>query len=329
MNLKINLDLLNKLLNLHYNLYYPVKNFMNKNQLLTVSFFNKYQSNFFPFPILFPVKREFYYKLNKNKKIKIYFNNKLVAIFLHKEKFKIITNKFNKFLFGTRSKAHPGVYNFFKMGNYFITGEIKYIFNRTKLYKKRNWTNTVSIATRNIPHLGHELIVKKFINEGFRVGITPTLNINMIDYKNSHVFNSWEKLIKLKIYENDTFLIPVFDNSSLAGPKEAALQAIIRRNIGFENFIVGRDHSGVKSYYKIFESAEFLKKFESQIKINILIYKGSVYCRKCNKIVENGSCIHDVKYYEDISSSGIKSSKSKIFKMKMIRSNLQKFYNKD
>ena len=211
------------------------------------------------------------------------------------------------------------------MGNYFITGEIKYILNKIKPYKKRNWKNTVSIATRNVPHLGHELIVKKFINEGFRVGITPTLNINMVDYKNSNVFKSWKKLLKLNIYKNDTFLIPVFDDSSLAGPKEAALQAIIRRNIGFENFIVGRDHSGVKSYYKIFESAEFLKKYENQLKINILIYKGSVYCKKCKDIIENGNCTHDKKYYDDISSSRIKSSKCKFFKIKMLRSNLQKF----
>ena len=327
MIIRINLDLLHKLKNLHNKLYYPVIHFMNKEEFTTVATVNKFKQKFFPFPILFPLKKNLYFKLKRKVVTKIYKDNRLVALFLYKKKSKILTNNYTKRIFGTNSKKHPGVNNFLKMGNYFITGQIKYLFNKKQFYNtnKNKLKNVASLATRNIPHLGHELIVKTFIEKGYKIGITPTLNIDIKDLKNNPILKSWQYLLNLKLYKNQTYLMPIFDNSSLAGPKEAALQAIMRRNIGFDNFIVGRDHSGVKKYYKKFESASFLKKFEKKLNINILLYNGSVFCKKCNKVIEYGSCFHTKENFQDISSTSIKANKLKENKNTLIRNNLKNF----
>ena len=327
MIIRINLDLLHKLKNLHNKLYYPVIHFMNKEEFTTVATVNKFKQKFFPFPILFPLKKNLYFKLKRKVVTKIYKDNRLVALFLYKKKSKILTNNYTKRIFGTNSKKHPGVNNFLKMGNYFITGQIKYLFNKKQFYNtnKNKLKNVASLATRNIPHLGHELIVKTFIEKGYKIGITPTLNIDIKDLKNNPILKSWQYLLNLKLYKNQTYLMPIFDNSSLAGPKEAALQAIMRRNIGFDNFIVGRDHSGVKKYYKKFESALFLKKFEKKLNINILLYNGSVFCKKCNKVIEYGSCSHAKENFQDISSTSIKAKKLKDNKNTLIRNNLKNF----
>ena len=89
MIIRINLDLLHKLKNLHNKLYYPVIHFMNKEEFTTVATVNKFKQKFFPFPILFPLKKNLYFKLKRKVVTKIYKDNRLVALFLYKKKSKI------------------------------------------------------------------------------------------------------------------------------------------------------------------------------------------------------------------------------------------------
>ena len=70
------------------------------------------------------------------------------------------------------------------------------------------------------------------------------------DFLSKIVLESYEKLIKEKIYpENKVMLAGFYSYSRFAGPREAVFTAICRKNMGCSHFIVGRDHSGVGNFY--------------------------------------------------------------------------------
>src|SRR5258706_14227728 len=78
----------------------------------------------------------------------------------------------------------------------------------------------------------------------------------------------------------------------MAGPKEAVLHALIRRNHGANNFIVGRDHAGPgkdstgKPFYGPYDAQELMTKYESEIGVKMIPFEELLYLPDEDRYVE-------------------------------------------
>lgn len=158
-----------------------------------------------------------------------------------------------------------------------------------KTIEENNWKTVVGFQTRNPMHRSHfELTQKALRDSGDKDSIlflNPVVGITQecdIDY---HTRVKCYKALMPRYNEKAMLsLLPL--SMRMAGPKEALLHAIIRKNYGCTHFIVGRDHAGPSyktkegnSFYGPYEAQELLEKHAEEIGIIPLTSKMMVYVR--------------------------------------------------
>jgi len=281
-----------EILNLINGCYYPIKEFMNKNEIENVIFNYKYKKKFFPIPIFFNISNDDKNKIEKKNNFNLIYNQKKIGVFYINDIFKLDKTKYIKKYFGTSSINHTGVKNFINLKDYFISGKVK--LNKklkfpksfkpsywTSKFKKQRLKTIAGFHTRNIPHATHEKLHDMALEKCNGLFIHPmTGKLKKGDFTRNTILKSYK--IYLKEKKNNKFFFDEFlSYARFGGPREAAFHAIIRKNFGCTHFIVGRDHAGIKNYYSKYASQNFCKKNEKKIGIKILSFREPFYCNKC------------------------------------------------
>ncbi len=284
-------------INLQLGIYSPLKGFVTFEEFENILLKRKINNINFTIPInLFcsKIKAE-KFKLGEN--IDLKYKNEIVGFINLKSKFEIKKKKFLKSVFGTTSKLHFGVNTYskkIKNKSFSLGGKVFIYKNKLKKYfytnnlitlkklKKIKYFNA-SFSTRNIPHIGHNLIQKKIIYKKKKLTIFLILSVKN-KYNHKILMNSYKALKKNKIFKkiNIFFIyLPTF----FAGPNEAFFQAKIFENMKFKSFYVGRDHAGYKKFYGKFDSQKIFKKIKSKIKI--IKFNEPMMCKICKTPVIN------------------------------------------
>ena len=338
MRINISRNNLLDIVNINFNVFNPITNFMSKRNIVSViESYNLSNNVFFPLPIYLDIDDKAYKSAKKENSLDIFFNNvKICDVNINSIYQLSNKEKLGAKLFGTKDKNHPGLNNFLKSKKFFVEGKIENFNNNIlrKLFfsnpkkvllkiKKAGFKTVAGFHTRNAPHKGHEWIHNYGLKICDALMIQPLIGqFRKNEYSERAIVETNKKLIK-GLYKNKKIFLEFLNYyPRYAGPREALFHAITRKNYGCTHFLVGRDHAGAvnaygKNYYKKYESQKICKKYQSKIGIKIITFDEPYFCNACKNVVNN--CSHS--YNKKILISGTKIRKQ-IVSGKKISKNL-------
>lgn len=209
-------------------------------------------------------------------------------------------------VFKTTDPKHPGVNNVMGMKERLVGGPItlvkegmepfeKYYLKPEEtriLFREKGWKEVVAFQTRNVPHIGHEYVQKTALTFVDGLFINPVIGKKKSgDFKDEVILKTYEALIKHYFLKNRAVLAILRTEMRYAGPREAILHAIARKNFGCTHFIVGRDHAGVGTYYGPYEAQDIFSEFPD-LGITPVFFRSFSYCKKCGSVVNEKICPH-------------------------------------
>ena len=211
-------------------------------------------------------------------------------------------------VFGSTNAEHPGVRHLLQDTHpYYVGGTLEGIalpshYDFTELrhtpaelrsrFAALGWRRVVAFQTRNPMHRAHqELTFRAAADIEANLLIHPVVGMTKPGDVDHYTRVRCYQAI-LGHYPKNTAMLSLLPLAMrMAGPREAVLHAIVRKNHGCTHLIVGRDHAGPgsdssgKPFYGPYDAQDLLKRHEDELGIQTVPFKMMVYVEEKDAFV--------------------------------------------
>ena len=308
-----------------YGFFTPLEGFMGKADVEAVcEKMTLANGTLWSIPIVFDIAGEEIGEkgIKERDTILLVYRERALAILEVHEVFNYNKTKMAQAVLGTTDVKHPGVRMFNDLKDTFIGGKVtlvnipkfnppfdKFFYTPKQLrekFEEKGWQRVVAHQTRNVPHTGHEWLMKgawfsangDLPVEKLRTGLLVSCIIGpkqVGDYIDEAIVLGHQKLHEARYFRDDVHMVSVaLWDMRYAGPKEAIFHAILRENLGCTHHMFGRDHAGVGSYYDPYDAHRIFDQIpEGSLSIKPIRVLEWWYCPICGEVTYSGLCGHN------------------------------------
>ncbi len=304
----------------------PVTTLMNEEEANEVDNTKIYKGNPFPFSfILAPngnKNQQVLSSVKKGETVNLLCNRKKVGEIIVDETFSIDPKRRLELIYGTCDTSHPGVKNTMsRMGEMAISGAYTVDYpiikdNRKRIRSMIQKTGAKAISSMvlsaNPLNRVHERMIRRVLDESdlLIIFLRKPFTTEGLRYDIRH--NALTTFTESFLARNKVLVVPFENTYIFAGYNELILDALLAKNYGCNQLIIGENHGGLGLYYdqnrlnSVFDSCK-------NIDIHIKIFDEYVYCDTCKTLVNVQTCPHGQHHHVHYHSESI---------MKLIQSGL-------